>query len=81
VRISAFDNVPFAADLAMDAEARSIFIADIGADVEHVKAALLGKKIMTSLRQAWATLQPRLKILEPVQFSSDHWSLIERGAV
>src|SRR5438445_7403555 len=33
---------------------------------------------MTSLRQAWATLQPRLKILEPVQFSSDHWSLIER---
>ncbi len=33
---------------------------------------------MTSLRRAWATLQPRLKILEPVQFSSDHWSLIER---
>jgi hypothetical protein len=33
---------------------------------------------MTSLHQAWATLQPRLKILEPVQFSSDHWSLIER---
>lgn len=33
---------------------------------------------MTSLRQAWATLQPRLKILEPVQFSPDHWSLIER---
>ena len=41
-------------------------------------AKLLGKKIMTSLHQAWATLQPRLKILEPVQFSSDHWSLIER---
>jgi len=33
---------------------------------------------MTSLRQAWAALSPRLKILEPVQFSSDHWSLIER---
>ena len=33
---------------------------------------------MTSLRQAWAAIQPRLKILEPVQFSSDHWSLIER---
>lgn len=33
---------------------------------------------MTSLRQAWATLRPRLKILEPVQFSSDLWSLIER---
>ena len=33
---------------------------------------------MTSLRQTWAALQPRLKILEPVQFSSDRWSLIER---
>jgi len=33
---------------------------------------------MTSLRQAWAALPPRLKILEPVQFSADHWSLIER---
>jgi len=33
---------------------------------------------MTFLRQAWAALPPRLKILEPVQFSSDHWSLIER---
>jgi hypothetical protein len=32
----------------------------------------------TSLRQAWAALPPRLKILEPVQFSSEHWSLIER---
>jgi hypothetical protein len=31
-----------------------------------------------SLRQAWAALPPRLRILEPVQFSSDHWSLIER---
>ena len=38
----------------------------------------LGKKIMTSLHQAWATLQPRLEILEPLQFSSDQWSLIER---
>src|SRR5882757_695566 len=34
--------------------------------------------MMTSLHQAWAALQPRLKILEPVQFSSEHWSLIER---
>lgn len=34
--------------------------------------------MMTSLRQAWAALPPRLKILEPVQFSSDHWSLVER---
>jgi hypothetical protein len=33
---------------------------------------------MTSLRQAWAALPPRLRILEPVPFSSDHWSLIER---
>jgi hypothetical protein len=33
---------------------------------------------MTSRHQAWATLQPRLKILEPVPFSSDHWSLVER---
>ena len=31
-----------------------------------------------SLRQAWAALPPRLKILEPVPFSSDDWSLIER---
>jgi hypothetical protein len=38
----------------------------------------LGKKIMTSLREAWADLTPRLKILEPLQFSSEHWSLIER---
>ena len=34
--------------------------------------------VMTSLHQAWASLPPRLRILEPVQFSSDHWSLIER---
>jgi hypothetical protein len=33
---------------------------------------------MTSLRQAWAALSPRLRILEPVQFSSDRWSLVER---
>lgn len=33
---------------------------------------------MTSLQQAWAALKPRLKILEPLPFSSDHWSLIER---
>ncbi len=33
---------------------------------------------MTSLRQAWAALQPRLKILEPLPFSSGEWSLIER---
>ena len=33
---------------------------------------------MRSLRQAWAALPPRLKILEPVQLPADHWSLIER---
>ena len=33
---------------------------------------------MTSLRQAWAALSVRLRILEPAQFSSDHWSLVER---
>ncbi|UYN95540.1 MAG: hypothetical protein KIT25_00915 [Enhydrobacter sp.] len=33
---------------------------------------------MKSLHQAWAALQPRLRILEPVRFSSDHWSLVER---
>lgn len=32
----------------------------------------------TTLRQAWDALQPGLKILEPVPFSSDHWSLVER---
>jgi hypothetical protein len=31
-----------------------------------------------TLRQAWAALPARLKILEPVPLSSDHWSLIER---
>jgi hypothetical protein len=34
--------------------------------------------MMASLREAWTTLEPNLKILEPVQFSSDQWSLIER---
>jgi hypothetical protein len=33
---------------------------------------------MTPLRQAWAALAPRLRILELEPFSSDHWSLIER---
>jgi hypothetical protein len=33
---------------------------------------------MTSLRRAWAALPSRLKILEPVQFSCAHWSLVER---
>jgi hypothetical protein len=33
---------------------------------------------MTSLHEAWAALRPGLKILEPVPFSADHWSLIER---
>lgn len=33
---------------------------------------------MAALRQAWAALQPRLKILEPLPFSSDQWSLLER---
>jgi hypothetical protein len=33
---------------------------------------------MTPLRQAWATLQPKLKILEPLPFSSEHWPLVER---
>ncbi len=33
---------------------------------------------MTSLRQAWAALPPRLKMLEPVPFSADQWSLLER---
>jgi hypothetical protein len=33
---------------------------------------------VTSLRQAWETVRPRLKILEPLPLSADHWSLIER---
>src|SRR5262249_48682834 len=34
--------------------------------------------MMKALHHAWATLQPKLKILEPVLFPSDHWSLLER---
>jgi hypothetical protein len=33
---------------------------------------------MTSLRRTWAALRPRLKILEPVPWAADQWSLIER---
>src|SRR4051812_391423 len=33
---------------------------------------------MTSRHQAWAALPPRLKILEPLPFSPEGWSLIER---
>jgi hypothetical protein len=33
---------------------------------------------MTALHQAWAALRSRLRILEPVQFSSGDWSLLER---
>jgi hypothetical protein len=33
---------------------------------------------MASLHQAWAALQPRLRILEPLQFSSERWPLVER---
>ena len=32
----------------------------------------------TSLRQAWAALSSKLKIVEPVPWASDHWPLIER---
>lgn len=32
---------------------------------------------MASLREAWAALASRLKILEPVPFSPDQWSLVE----
>lgn len=35
----AFDIVPLAADLKMDGDAWSIFIADIGEDIEHIEAA------------------------------------------
>lgn len=31
-----------------------------------------------SLQEAWAALQPRLKILEPIQLCVDEWSLLER---
>jgi hypothetical protein len=33
---------------------------------------------MTPLREAWAALPARLRLLEPVQFPADHWSLLER---
>jgi hypothetical protein len=33
---------------------------------------------MTPLRHAWAALPARMKILEPLAFSSDDWSLLER---
>ncbi len=33
---------------------------------------------MNPLRQAWAALPARLKILEPLSFSPDDWSLLER---
>ncbi len=33
---------------------------------------------VTALRQAWAALQPRLRILEPVPLSPGLWSLLER---
>ena len=42
------------------------------------KLVVMGNSDPASLRQAWAALPPRLKILEPVPFSSDHWTLIER---
>ncbi len=33
---------------------------------------------MASLDQAWSDLRPRLKIVEPLTFSAEQWSLIER---
>ena len=33
---------------------------------------------MTPLQEAWAALPPRLKIVEPVPFTSEQWSLLER---
>ncbi len=33
---------------------------------------------MAPLRQAWAALPPRLRMLEPLSFSPDAWSLLER---
>ena len=32
----------------------------------------------TSLREAWASLPSRLRLLEPVPFTGSHWSLLER---
>jgi hypothetical protein len=34
--------------------------------------------MMTSLREAWATLPSRLTLLEPVAFSDGEWSVLER---
>jgi hypothetical protein len=36
------------------------------------------RRIMTSLRQAWAAVTPGLRILEPLPFSAEQWSLLER---
>jgi hypothetical protein len=33
---------------------------------------------MTTLRRAWADLPPRLTLLEPLEFSPDQWSVLER---
>jgi len=33
---------------------------------------------VASLEQEWASVGPRLKILEPVTFTADQWSLLER---
>lgn len=33
---------------------------------------------MTPLHRAWAAVAPRLKILEPLPFTPDQWSLLER---
>lgn len=33
---------------------------------------------MTPMQRAWATLPSRLKIVEPLSFSADQWSLLER---
>jgi hypothetical protein len=33
---------------------------------------------LTALQQAWAAVKPRLRILEPVEFSPGDWSLLER---
>jgi hypothetical protein len=32
----------------------------------------------TPLREAWAALRPKLNIVDPVDFSADQWSLLER---
>jgi hypothetical protein len=40
-------------------------------------ASVIRAASMTTLQQAWAALQPQLKILEPVPFSASQWSLLE----